>query len=160
MIDGVEQDAALAVKSAFARARHRAQPLVVVVDRPRFGRISAVIDQLGWPCINVGRVLPQRLLELPRSRHPLAVERILRDLATDTKTAGAVFFDRLEVLFLPSLKVDPLGVLCRVAQDRPLVVRWPGTFSGTDLAYAEPGHPEYRVFPRPPVEIVDLRPHS
>lgn len=157
MTDATAREPIAAIQAVFARARDRMQSLVVLVARPRSPEVDAVLEQFGWPRVHVGQALTQRLLEVPRARHPLAVEPILRDLVAQHLTASAVFLDRLEVLFLPALKIDPVGLLCRLAHERPLLVRWPGSWTGTDLVYAEPGHPEYRVFPRPRVEVVDLR---
>ena len=160
MVRGVTQEPVSAVQTALAAARHLARPLVVLVDSPRSPHVESALAHFGWPRVNVGQSLAQRLLEVPRARHPLAVEPVLRDLIAQHLTAPAVFLDRLELLFLPSLRIDPVGLLCRLAHERLLVVRWPGSWSGADLVYAEPGHPEYRVFPRPPVEVVDMRPYA
>lgn len=156
MTDSTAQEPMAAVQLALTRAHGRAQPIVVLVAGPKSPQLDAILERSGWPRVHVGQALTQRLLEVPRARQPLAVEPILRDLVAQHLTASAVFLDRLEILFLPALKIDPVGLLCRLAHERPLVVRWPGRWTGSDLVYAEPGHPEYRVFSRPRVEVVDL----
>ena len=55
---------------------------------------------------------------------------------------GCCFLDHIELLFLPSLKIDPLEFLVRVGRHQPVCVSWPGTHENGRLRYASAEHPE------------------
>lgn len=54
-----------------------------------------------------------------------------------------IFLSRLEILFHPALRINPLSLLRTLSMELTLVVRWPGDFSDGFLKYAYPQHKEY-----------------
>jgi hypothetical protein len=75
----------------------------------------------------------------------------------DSADQPVVLLDNTEVLFDPELRQDPLRLLQSLARRRVVVASWAGGLDGADLVYAEPGHPEYRRYPRPDVILVPSR---
>jgi hypothetical protein len=68
-----------------------------------------------------------------------------------------VFLDRMALLFLPELHLNPLQLLSETSRTLcPLVAAWPGQWDGTTLTYAAPGHPEYQRVVRPEALIVSV----
>lgn len=70
----------------------------------------------------------------------------LRDLGDEHAKGDLLLLDNLELLFDPSLQLDPLDVLKRHAHARRVVAVWPGQLRDGRLSYAELGHPEYREY--------------
>jgi hypothetical protein len=64
----------------------------------------------------------------------------------------------IDILFEPSLELDPLALFRQLSRVTPIVVAWPGMVSSSGLSYAMPEHANYRLWTNPEVEIVAL-PH-
>jgi len=62
---------------------------------------------------------------------------------------GPLLVTQIDLLFEPSLRLDPLTLLRGLSRQRPLLVAWPGSFQNGVLAYAVPEHSHYRIWPRP-----------
>jgi len=95
--------------------------------------------------VNVNRGLSQKLLDLPRHRRHRHVDRAFEELI-DLRDQNVVGLDNLELLFDPSLHVDPLRLLQLNSRNRTLVASWNGVVSEGALTYATPDHPEYRCY--------------
>ena len=63
--------------------------------------------------------------------------------------------DNLEVLFEPSLKINPLDLIKRLAHARSVVAVWPGELRDDRLVYARLGHPEYRDYTRDGIVVLE-----
>ena len=96
-------------------------------------------------CVNINLELSKRMLELTRTQRARQVERLFKDVIA-AAPGDVVLLDNLEILFDPSLEVEPLRLLQVVSRNRTLVAAWNGQFRDGTLTYAEPGHPEYRQF--------------
>ena len=131
---------------AIAQARRSLHRLVLLVGPSGSGK-TGILRQLAESesCVylNINLHLCQRMLELPRSRRPHQVDRIFNSLV-DENPGDLLVVDNLEVLFDPSLRVDPLRLLKAVSRKQTVVAAWNGTFHDGVLRYAEPDHPENR----------------
>ncbi|MNW07490.1 hypothetical protein D3C71_2041140 [compost metagenome] len=75
---------------------------------------------------------------------------------TDSVRGDApLLLDNLEVLFEPSLKINPLDLIKRLAHSRRVVAVWPGEMRDDRLVYASMGHPEYRDYSRDGVVVFE-----
>ena len=131
--------------------------LVLIVGQHGTGK-SAVLREFahrgGHPVIDLGADLPQGIFEVPARRRPVAAsDRVGEQLRANDDVA---FVDNIEILFQPGLNLDPLKLLQDNARNRVIVATWPGTFDGRDLTFAEPGHPEFRLYPAAEVRILTL----
>ena len=147
MTDSTEVQAAVdALASGYER-------LVLIVGPRGSGKSSALRDaaeQRRWPVINLGLQLAQRMLEVPVQQRPAraldTISAILDELNSDVAC-----LDNIELLFEPSLQLDPLGLLQSLSRQKTLVVAWPGGILGDEdsprLVHAERTHPEYREYP-------------
>jgi hypothetical protein len=63
-----------------------------------------------------------------------------------------------DLLFEPSLGIDPLRLFEQLSNYRTVVIAWPGTWNGTTLCYAETVHRHYRCWqqPRAIIEVVGI----
>lgn len=68
--------------------------------------------------------------------------------------ASVIVLDNTEILFAPSLAVDPLRLLQTIARNVTIVAAWTGVYEGGALTYAAPSHPEHRVYHSADVTVV------
>jgi hypothetical protein len=71
---------------------------------------------------------------------------------------GPVLCTEVDLLFEPSLKLDPLRLVRDASKRTRLIVAWPGSYVDDVLAYAVPEHHHYRTWhkPGPAVDTVIL----
>lgn len=137
-------------------ANGRYHRLVLVVGPARSGKtaaLSALAASQGWPRINVNLQLAERLLELTQKQRAVRVAGVLDDLVRAT-TADVVLLDNLEMLFAVELTQDPLRLLQGLSRHRTVLASWPGSFDGSVLSYAEPGHREFKKYSNPDAVVV------
>ena len=97
----------------------------------------------GCVILNLGLTLSQRLLDIPSHQRPAQAPILLADLLAGQ---GPMMLYDLELLFDPTLQLEPLRALKAASRSRILLVLWPGAYEDHKLTYAEPGHPEYKRY--------------
>ena len=105
--------------------------------------------------VNVGVKLGQRLAATPVSERGFSANELLRDITVSARSNAPLLLDNLEVLFEPSLKINPLDLIKRLAHARSVVAVWPGELRDDRLVYARLGHPEYRDYTRDGVVVFE-----
>jgi len=131
---------------------------LTLLVHPSAARLSEAAHRLRearvWPLLYVSRIVGP-CVESPRGhlahviRHRLEIH-----FADDADTP--IILDSIALLFEPTLNIDPLHLLNRMARIRRLIVAWPGTVTGSTLAYAVPEHHHYRTWPAPEATIIPL----
>ncbi len=134
---------------------HRVVFVVGLSSDARSEVLAALAGKRNWPVVNLGLVLSQQLLDVPRQHRPAAVSQILAEVF-DGYGGDVLLLDRIELLFTPELAQDPVRLLQGLSRNRTLVVSWPGVRDGTTLIYADPGHPEYYKQPVADLVLVEL----
>lgn len=111
-----------------------------------------------WPTLRIGDALPALLAPLPprgRSRAALLeMRRMLQEAGL-----GPLLCLGVDLLFDPSIKLDPLSLFRDASRARDLVVAWPGQCDGGVLSYAVPEHAHHRVWPAPNAGVYMLEKH-
>lgn len=92
--------------------------------------------------LNLNLELSQRLLDIPQRQWSHKAMGLIDAVVLSTDLRVTVLH-RIEILFDPQLRLDPLKSLQQIARRHSLLVVWPGTYDGRYLTYAEPSHPEY-----------------
>ena len=118
--------------------------LVLLVGEAGTGKTRVLVDvadELGTTVINVNLKLAGELLELTAKQRLLRVPTILEQITQEGKST--LVLDNLEILLDKNLKQDPLRLLQGFSRNRMVLTSWNGTFTGSRLLYAEPGHTEY-----------------
>ena len=105
--------------------------------------------------VNVGVKLGQRLAATPVFERGFSANELLRDITVSARSNAPLLLDNLEVLFEPSLKINPLDLIKRLAHSRRVVAVWPGEMRDDRLVYASMGHPEYRDYSRDGVVVFE-----
>lgn len=106
-----------------------------------------VIDRYGWANLSLGTLLSEMLLgAAPQNRAGLA-QRTVADLVRSHRP-GPVLCTDIDLLFEPSLPLDPLRLLREASRQASLVVLWPGTFINGVLAYATTAHAHHQTWTR------------
>jgi len=131
----------------------------VLLAHPEVARLRREAARLalanGWPTVPIGPSVAAALLATPTSERPGAAERACRALLEAARPGPVVCTD-IDLLFEPSLRLDPLAVLREASRVTALVVAWPGTFGDGRLAYAVPEHAHYRIWRNPEVPVSAL----
>jgi len=119
---------------------------------------SDLVSTYGWPCLSVGRELGATLLSEPPARRPGAARRWLEARLREVAPANGspVLCLDIDLLFEPTLRLDPLRLLRDASRATRIVVAWPGSYTDDVLAYAVPEHGHYRTWRRPDVPITCL----
>lgn len=111
--------------------------------------------------LNLGLELGRRLAATPVNRRVFSVGDLLREIAQQEKEGEPpgtpLLLDNIELLFEPSLQINPLDLIRRLAHSRRVVAVWPGALRGDRLMYADISHPEYRDYSRDGVVVLDIR---
>ncbi len=108
----------------------------------------ALAEHYGWPRVSLIDLLVEPLIDAPVGRRPsLARDEVLA--AATHHAPGPVLLTDINLLFEPSLRLDPLRLFLDASRQARLIAAWPGAWSNSALAYAEPAHAHYRVWRNP-----------
>ena len=134
-------------------------PLILLVGPPGSGktqRLRQLAAKLSSESINVGLELARLLAATPNNKRGFSAGELLREITNNHKTGGLLLLDDLELLFEPSLQVNPLDLIKRLAHAQPVVAVWPGELRGDRLTYADMSHPEHRNYSREGVVVFEV----
>ncbi len=92
------------------------------------------------PEVNIGKKLSEKLAETaPEDRNI----RVFPCLSEAVEREKVMIATHIEIMFTPSLELDPVGMLLALCRNRKICVAWPGTMLDGKLFYATPDSPEY-----------------
>ena len=127
--------------------------LLVSPDIARLERqATELAHESGWPISPLGRELSAALLSAPPSQRPRAAREALRQILSPTGETPSICIS-IDLLFEPSLHLDPLAVFRQTSRFTGLVVAWPGHYDGRVLSYAVPENAHYRTWASPEVYV-------
>jgi len=133
--------------------------LILLVGLSRGSRIQ-LLHQLGAKLhiepLNVGLELGRRLAATPNNMRGFSAGELLREIADEKRTDDPLLLDNLELLFQPSLQINPLDLIRQLAHSRRVVAVWPGELRGDRLVYADMSHPEHRDYSRTGVVVLEI----
>lgn len=92
---------------------------------------------------SVGLHLSIALRDVPLGDRVRIIQRWLNDEIRAVEH-DRVLCTQIDLLFEPSLGIDPLVFFKQIARIKQVIVLWPGDFSNGTLAYASPEHSHYR----------------
>lgn len=134
-------------------------PLILLVAPGRSGKTRLLRELAGLlhrEPLNLGQLLGRLLAATPRHQRGFVAGERLRELADRELGADPLLLDNLEMLFEPSLQLNPLDLIKRLAHKQPVVAVWPGELRGDRLVYADMSHPEHRDYSRDGVVVLEI----
>lgn len=150
------------LQRAIASAEDGYYRLVLLVGMPQSGKTAQLreLSRTGsYSLLSLSGPTAARLLEYGDAQRRQRVSSIVLDFVTDAADRGSatvILLDDIELLFAPTLALDPLKLLQSLARNRTVVAAWPGTITGDALSYADAAHPEYRTYAAPEAILVPV----
>ena len=129
--------------------------ILLVGRRGKTRLLRALARKLNTQPLNVGVTLGRRLAVTPASSRGFSTNELLREITDNAGGDAPLLLDNLEVLFEPSLKVNPLNVTKLLAHSRRVIAAWPGELRNDRLTYASVGHPEHRDYSRDGIVVFE-----
>jgi len=143
---------------AINQAAARYYKIVLVVGRSGSGKtnlLKKIYAEMQIPLLNLGIGLSQKLLPLTtRERKLKACETI--SALIDVEGASRLAVDNTEIIFDPSLMINPLGLLQSLSRTHLLIWSWNGVVENGHVTYAYPGHPEYQRISTSEITLITL----
>ena len=134
------------IESAISKAGVSSYKLLLLAGKSGTGKTRLlwhISQEMGIPLINLGLLLSRQLLSLTVRQRKLKVSDIIEDIL-DEQDAARIGVDNTEIIFEPSLKINPVGLLKNISRNRLIIWTWNGNVEGDHLTYAYSGHPEYQ----------------
>ncbi len=144
------------LKGSIECARRGYCKLVLIAEPSGSGKTNLmrnISKREGNPYINLNLELSRKLLDLPVDKRSLelpgCIEEILSAFSDDV-----IFLDNTELLFAKEMDIDPLRLLQSISRKKTIIASWNGSYDGKTLVYAEPGHPEYKLYKQSDLDAV------
>jgi hypothetical protein len=122
--------------------RQRYQYLLIICQQSSEKEIHTVIENMGFPSINVNKELAIRLKDVPVSRRKRVVKDELQNLINGFNN-DVIFLSRIHYLFDEELKQYPIGLFEYVSGNKVILIDWPGEVNNGTIKYGTPDHSEY-----------------
>lgn len=98
-------------------------------------------SDVGVEEININLIVSEELIDVPKNRYSFNVLNIIQNQLGDKQTV--YLFEHIDILFDPSLQINPVRLFENLSKENKIIVNWPGIYKNGTLIYAEYGHPEY-----------------
>ncbi|MHB8806017.1 MAG: BREX-3 system P-loop-containing protein BrxF [Anaerolineaceae bacterium] len=108
-------------------------------------RISNEISKLGVAYFNVSKELSTSLMPISTNERSSFSQKWFMNTLTSFEN-GPILCTCPDLLFDPSLEIDPYALFRQAARGIRLIVLWPGEYSSNTLSYAVPEHHHFRTW--------------
>ena len=109
--------------------------------------VADIRTWFNWSTLSLGTILSAALLAVPPSHRSRSTQSLLTESVRPC-APGPLLCRDIDLLFEPSLNLNPLQLLQKLSRVTALVVLWPGNADMKHLWYAAPSHPHYRSWSR------------
>jgi|GEM_PF-1929231 len=133
-----------ASNKAYLRLNDHASALMLVVNSTDQA-IGPKLQASEQAIIALSEQLCERLLPLSRKERTLKTPDIIARMINDTDS-DVIWLDRIQILFEPSLDLDPLRQLQELARLKPIIAIWPGQITKQCLTFSNPGKGDYQSY--------------
>ena len=134
------------------------EQLMLIVGKPGSGK-SKIMRELatnrGWKYVDCQELVTEDLLELVPKARPREAPHIISKVLEQEK-AEVFLFDRLQVLFTPMLRLDPLVLLKQLSKKFIIVAAWPGQYKAGILSFLELGKNEPYQFNAGNSKVIEI----
>lgn len=107
--------------------------------------LEKVQQRFAFSTLNLGASLSKELIHVRLDQRGSAAQVTLENMIRASESATVLCFG-IDLLFEPSMQIDPLMAFRRASRIKRIIVFWPGSYQGSVLAYAETGHQHYRTW--------------
>jgi len=130
--------------AALLRMSNQSSSLVLVINSTK-QTIKPVQLSESMELLELSEQLCEHLLPLSRSERSRKAPDILFQMLHSV-TSEVVWLDRIQVLFEPSLELDPLRQLQELARIKPIIAIWPGQITEQFLTFSVPGRADHQSY--------------
>ena len=144
--------------AALDQAASHYYKLLMIVGPAGSGKtafLRSVSEKQHIPLLNLGLELSKKLLSLTVIERRLKASDVIADLL-DAVGAPRLAIDNTEVIFDPSLMLNPLGLLQSLSRTRLLIWAWNGEVEDGHVTYSYRGHPEHQRIPTSEMTLITL----
>jgi hypothetical protein len=114
-----------------------------------------IISEYHLPVIALNKELSKLLIRKPQADYSREIIDWISQRIKEIEEDPFLLTD-IDILFEPSLKLDPLVIFKQASRNKKLLVLWPGEFRNNKLSYAIPEHAHYRTWGNPGIEIIHV----
>ncbi|GAB4280589.1 MAG: hypothetical protein Kow0080_33660 [Candidatus Promineifilaceae bacterium] len=126
--------------------------ICLLLIHPEIARLQTAVSHLAqthnWATLSIGRELSQALLPIAPRQRSRQANRVLPELIF-RHAPGPLLCADIDLLFEPTLALDPLALLREASRKVTLIVAWPGRYQNGVLAYAMSEHTHFRTWDKP-----------
>jgi len=118
----------------------------LILVHPQIKILETVFDHIretGISVINIGKELSEALIPVTVNERSRFVQKWLLDILTSIQTEPVLCI-HIDLLFEPSLKMDPLALFRQASRSKKMIVLWAGEYSPGTLSYAIPEHCHFK----------------
>lgn len=129
------------------RAKRGFYKLVILVGPSGCGKTFTMLrlsNHEGYCYVNLSLEISRALLDVPANERSFQAVESINNFLSQPK--DVFLLDNIEILFAPSLELDPIRLFHSMSRQKILIVSWNGTFDSKTLTYGKPSHPEYRTY--------------
>jgi len=149
-----EKIAELQADLARARAAHfRLVWLAGGTAAARSALLRALSEAEDGVFVELGKKLSTALIDIPAPFRTASVEDCFAACMGES-TSETTCLDHLEILFEPSLLINPVALIQGASRHAVIVAAWPGVVEGSRLTFGSPDHPGYKEIQEQDLEAV------
>jgi hypothetical protein len=111
-------------------------------DSERYALLRALAETEDGVFVEVGKKLSAALLEVPAPLRTASVEECFAACLGESSGFVACL-NHLEILFDPSLRINPVTLVKRASRHALIVAAWPGSTKDGQLTFGSPDHPAF-----------------
>lgn len=133
------------IKNCIPDVSQRYYKQVVVFEYTDGNTVKTYAEKHSLPYINVNIEISKQLKDVPVQRRTYKITELFQQLIGQY-IDKVICLDYYEILFEPSLAIEPFQLIKSNSRNKTLIISWRGKIVGDTLIHAEPGHPEYKKY--------------
>lgn len=116
--------------------------LLYIYESKLGNTLARYSEENAIPYLNINLILSKKLQHVQANRRPYRAADYLKELLLETEQ-DIICIDYYELLFEPSLNLNPFELFNSISRNKTLLITWRGDIKDGYFIHAVPGHPEY-----------------
>lgn len=121
----------------------------LILTHPSIRVLTSALEKVQqrflYSILNLGAGLSKELIHVSPVQRGYAAQDLFERMIREGESETILCYG-IDLLFEPSLHIDPLMIFRRASRIKRVIVFWPGSFQESVLVYAETGHHHYRTW--------------